>query len=427
MKASILLAAVSAATIASAATPVIRPETVSFANVSATSDVAINFTLEGEAGIVTLDILTNGVSIGAANFRDGLYRNGVKADVFGRIIEPGEYKLVWKAGETWPGYRFRKHEGSVRVTAWSLDKPPTYMVVDILTNTNITWYADAESIPGGVNTKLYKEDRFVMRRIPAGGVKWVEGANLADYYSRYVTLSNDYYMGVFPVTQDQYWKVYVRCGASYGNASPSVHGSSVPLTADDDPSALIAWRPVENIQYVHLRGTTPTYDWPQTGYAVDPDRFMGKLRVRTGLMFDLPTAAQMEFAVRAGSKTKYHFGDTWDDKYGWTKGGTEPTHPVGQKEPNAWGLYDVCGNVFERCLDWTYAYRPTDPVEDPVGPLASESKPPWQLGREVRNNGANVGSGGSNSYQVNDIGDVKSHTYGGFRLWCPVSVRHLHK
>ena len=360
MRGMLLTASVSCAAMVWAATPTIGPDTFTFRNPEFSSEVHIAFELEGEPGIVTLEIATNGVSIGSANFLPGITEpaTGSKECPLGKVMQTGRHELVWDAHKTWPDHKFVAGEIVATLKAWSLDLPPPYMVVDILTGTNITWYVDEDSLPGGVTNRLYREDRFVMRRIPAAGVKWLMGAGVNppvnDKTNCYVTVSNDYYIGIWPVTQDQYWKVYVKTGANYANASPSSNGSGKPLTEADHADDLVAFRPVENMQYNHLRGVSPTYNWPSTGYEVDPDRFFGKLRGRTGLMFDLPTAAQWEYAARAGANTAWHFGDTWDDAYGWykeTAGGV--THPVGRKLPNRWGLYDVCGNVWEKCIYWS--------------------------------------------------------------------------
>jgi formylglycine-generating enzyme len=67
----------------------------------------------------------------------------------------------------------------------------------------------------------------------------------------------------------------------------------------------------------------------------------------------LPTEAEWEYACRAGSLTKYYWGDTINGDYAWYSDNAErKTHPIGQKKPNRLGLYDMSGNVYEWCSDW---------------------------------------------------------------------------
>ena len=97
--------------------------------------------------------------------------------------------------------------------------------------------------------------------------------------------------------------------------------------------------------------------------------FLGKLNQLqfTGGRFDLPTEAQWEYAARAGNTgdddgnlgAKAWFGDNSDSK----------THPVGQKQANAWGLHDMQGNVWEWCADWNADYS-TSAATDPTGPAS---------------------------------------------------------
>jgi formylglycine-generating enzyme required for sulfatase activity len=103
----------------------------------------------------------------------------------------------------------------------------------------------------------------------------------------------------------------------------------------------------------------------------DCQEFNRKLaeKVGGGCVFRLPTEAQWEYACRAGSTGNFCFGDdpTKMDEYGWsTENAANTSHPVGQKKPNVWGLYDMHGNVGQWCADFMGDY-PSGAVTDPTG------------------------------------------------------------
>ena len=165
------------------------------------------------------------------------------------------------------------------------------------------------------------------------------------------------------------------------------------LIAGDNPSVYKGdARPVERVSYDMLRGNNKGTEWP-TGYEVDGTSFFGKLRAKTGLVLDLPTEAQWEYACRAGTTTDLNSGRDLSDKreceemaevgrYSYNrddgKGGYTDAHTtVGSYFPNAWGLYDMHGNVFEWCLDWFQDDLGEDPATEPHGPN-------WRPYRAVR-------------------------------------------
>ena len=158
-----------------------------------------------------------------------------------------------------------------------------------------------------------------------------------------VTISQDYYLGVTEVTQGQYEKVM--------GTNPSRFQKHVIRKSDS------LMYPVEQVSWE------------------DAVEFCKKLsdlpeEKKAGRVYRLPTEAEWEYACRAGSKTTYSFGESSESlgDYAWFAGNSNrQPNPVGEKKPNAWGLYDMHGNVFEWCSDW-YGEYPNGAVNDPTGP-----------------------------------------------------------
>lgn len=98
------------------------------------------------------------------------------------------------------------------------------------------------------------------------------------------------------------------------------------------------------------------------------ETFIGKLNEYTGLNFALPTEAQWEYAARGGANTQYTLYAGGDNviEFAWIDQNSDKCSEVGKKNPNALGLYDMSGNVWEMCQDWYYDYT-ADAVENPVG------------------------------------------------------------
>ena len=107
---------------------------------------------------------------------------------------------------------------------------------------------------------------------------------------------------------------------------------------------------------------------------VDPNTFVGKIRAKTGLAFDLPTEAQWEYACRAGTDSNYGNGGGGDNDlrlmgHSWSSDSVN----VGLYVPSFWGLYDMHGNVGQWCLDYSDGYN-SDPAVDYVGAESGSSR-----------------------------------------------------
>jgi formylglycine-generating enzyme required for sulfatase activity len=314
--------------------------------------VKITYTLAGEQAIVTVDIRTNGVSIGEANLTH------FAGDV-NRVVQPskdgGDIRTAyWYPDRAWSDHKV--DSATAVVTAWATNAPPDYMVVDLIDGDK-TYYTSVECLPGGcgLSNDLYRTERMVFRKIPARGVTWRMGSPLNedgrfdDEKPHLVTLTRDYWFGVFPVTMAQHKRVM----NDNSNVAPSVCFFT--------NLSSYATRP--------FQGAGPKDLF---------DTYIPAFQARTrGTLFTVPTEAQWEYAARAGAGTSLTTGknlisvktDVQLDELGrycanQSAGDSDKadapirenddssgTSKVGVFKENRWGIYDIHGNVHNICRD----------------------------------------------------------------------------
>jgi len=340
----------------------------------ATREVTVRYTLTGGPAVVTAGATTNGVPL------DDAHIACTHGDIHQVVRTDGEHTFTWLPDRILPDAAFHVGSGArVTVTAWSTNDPPPVMAVDLTMTNRVQYFASVNALPeGGLSGKRCKTSLLVLKRIPAGGREFVTGRHRnVSYYTKsnesvnneiphVVSLPTDFYLGVFEITQRQ-WDL--------------VAGGVINVTANFTNAAYAQARPMENISWYDLHESNTnvynfSYRYPNPPYEKS---FLGLLRARTGVLFELPSEMEWEFAASAWQDSG-HAGDgsvvsddalfalgrtsgNWPMTFvaGFTEirdaGPDQGTAVVGSFKPNLFGLYDMCGNVWEWTLDWYLANR----------------------------------------------------------------------
>lgn len=272
------------------------------------------------------------------------------------------FRMTWNMAADMPA-NYNRAKFSMKVYAYAGAAP--YMVIDLSPGSEATKYdvTYMNEIPDGEWEDEYKTSKLVLKLVCPGtfimgtpvdepGHDWI---NASYEIQHKVTLTQPFYMGVFELTQKQYQLVM-------GSNPSSYKGDN---------------RPISNVSYDNLRGSDLGAKWPN-GKQVDATSFFGKLRTKTGITFDLPTEAQWEYTCRAGTGGPLNSGKDltdinisevarWNNNRNDGKGGYSDYTVVGKYLPNAWGFYDMHGNVSEWCRDW-WQNSLSETATDPKGP-----------------------------------------------------------
>ena len=275
-------------------------------------------------------------------------RDGDSGEVFGSIDTGspflsgdttfciGWHRIVWDMASE--GLNVDSTNIVFTVSYWDNE---LYLVVDLSPGPTARYYPVTYlyNIPEEGWSDTYKTTKLVLKRIqPCTFVRSYRGVSCD------ATLTTPYYIGIFEVTRRQY---------------ELVMGESPSGTNDDRLDDRL---PVTKVSYDMIRGTSEGSKWPFSA-SVDSASFMGRLRARTGLHFDLPTETQRDFV------DENSYGRFWNNRKDGAGGYDYTGYAiVGSYAPNSKGLYDLGGNVCEWCRDrFGDLIGGIDPVGAPTG------------------------------------------------------------
>ena len=262
-------------------------------------------------------------------------------------VGDGTHRVTWDAGKDFPALRSDGFQVKVAVTPFA-GTEPVYLVVDLSAGHEATCFPHRyTTVEPDLTSDVCRTTELWLRRIPAGTFTMGSGEGIVGglssiYPAHQVKLSHPYYIGIFELTQKQYFLMEGTWPSYFANEQYR------------------DTRPVENVTMRTFRATDGWYDG---GKLLSKSCVVGRLRDKTGLLVDLPSDAQWEHACRAGTTGDYYDSAiSYANIYLYARCGTDSgctaesdlsvgTGKVGTFPPNPWGLYDMYGNVAEFCPD----------------------------------------------------------------------------
>ena len=286
-----------------------------------------------------LSAIQGNLSVNFKPFGSDVYVDGVKVGqsprVFNGVLVGNHNVEIRKSGYATSRQTVTISEGQTASISGSLTSSTSSSSANALSSSGSSLSGNTITIPvkNGINIEMVKVEAG---SFDMGATPEMENPDASEKPVHRVTLTNNYYIGKYEVTQ-ALWQAVMGNNPSY-------------FKGEDLPVEQVSWN--------------------------DCQDFISKLNAMTGKKFRLPSEAEWEYAARGGKKSRgyqYSGSNTLGD-VAWYEGNSgSKTHAVGTKQPNELGIYDMTGNVYEWCQDWYGSYS-SSPQTNPIGAVSGSSR-----------------------------------------------------